>query len=83
MVWGGLWNLYGSVLLLVSFGCVFVDIPSLTAFIGSQFSWFSHQESIGPHHSFEALPLLFSVYWSCPILVVLGTFYLGCPALNL
>jgi hypothetical protein len=66
MVWGGLWNLYGgSVLLLVSFGCVFVDTPSLIAFIGGQFSWSSHQESIGPYHSFEALPLLFSVYLFC------------------
>jgi hypothetical protein len=62
---------------------VFVDIPSLTAFIGGQFSWSSHQESIGSHHSFEALPLLFSVYLSCPLLVVLGAFYLGCPALSL
>jgi hypothetical protein len=65
MVWGELWNLFGSVLLLVSFGCVFVDTPSLTAFIDGQFSWSSHQETIGPHHSFEALPLLFFVYLSC------------------
>jgi hypothetical protein len=65
MVWGELWNLYGSIILLVSFGCVFVDTSSLTAFIGGHFSWFSHQNSIGPHHSFEALPLLFSVYLFC------------------
>jgi hypothetical protein len=64
MVCGELWNPYGSVLLLVSFGCVFVDTPSLTAFIGSQFFWFLHQESIGPHYSFEALSLLFFVYLS-------------------
>jgi hypothetical protein len=81
MVWGELWNLFGSVLLLVSFGCVFVDTPSLTAFIDGQFSWSTHQETIGPHHSFEALPLLFFVI--CPVLMVLGALCLGCPALSL
>jgi hypothetical protein len=84
MIRVGLWNFYGSDILLGSFGCVFVDIPSLTAFIGGQFSWSSHQETIGPHHSFEALSLLFSVYLSGLILVVLGaSFCLGCPALSL
>jgi hypothetical protein len=81
MVWGKLWNLYGFVLLLVSFGCVFVDTPSLTAFIGGQFSWSSHQESIGLYYSFEVLPLLFSVY-----LFYFGgfrVFYLSCPTLSL
>ena len=52
MIWGELWNFYGYVLLLVLFGYVFVDIPSLTAFIGGQFSWSSYQESVDPHHSF-------------------------------
>jgi hypothetical protein len=82
MVRGGLWNCYGSVILLGSFGCVFIDIPSQTAFSGGQFSWSSHQETIGPHHSFEALPLLFSVYLFG--LFWLGaSFCLGCPALRL
>ena len=62
MIWGGLWNLHCFVLLLESFGCVFVDIPSLTVFIGSQFSWFLHKKSIDPCHLFDALSLLFFVY---------------------
>jgi hypothetical protein len=81
MVWGELWNLYGSVIFLVSFDCVFVDTPSLTAFIGGPFSWFSHQESIGSHHSFEALPFYF--LFTCPLLVVLGAFCMGSPTLSL
>jgi hypothetical protein len=82
VVRGGLQNFCGSVILLGSFGCVFVDIPSQTAFIGGQFSWSSYQETIGPHHSFEALPLLFSVYLSDLIFMVVGaSFCLGCPAL--
>jgi hypothetical protein len=64
MIWEGFWNLYCFVLLLESFGYAIVDTPSLTAFISGQFSWSPHQESIGPRHSFDALPLLFSVYLS-------------------
>jgi hypothetical protein len=81
MVWEELWNLYGSVIFLVSFGCVFVDTPCLTAFSGGPFSWSAHQESIGPHHSFEALPFYF--LFTCSFLVVLGAFIMGCPALCL
>ena len=40
-VWGGLLNLFSSVLL--PFGCV----PYLTALIGGQFSWSLCQETIG------------------------------------
>ena len=57
VVWGGLWNLFDYVFLLRSFGCTIFDTPSLTTFIGGQFSWYLHQESIGPHHSFDALSL--------------------------
>jgi hypothetical protein len=64
VVWGGLWNLFGFVLLLGSFGCVISHTPSLATFIGIQFSWTLHQESIGPCHSFDALPLLFFLYLS-------------------
>jgi hypothetical protein len=58
MVWEGFWNLYGFVILLESFGRVFVD-TRLTAFIGGQFSWSLHQGNIGLHHSFDALSLYF------------------------
>jgi hypothetical protein len=39
VVWGGLWNIFGYVLLLGSFGCAISDTPCLTAFIGDKFSW--------------------------------------------
>ena len=64
IVWEGLWNFFCYVFLLVLFGCAFVNTLSLTVFIDGQFSWSSHQESIGLYHSFKALPLLFSVYLS-------------------
>jgi len=57
-VWEGFWNLYGFVILLESFGRVFVD-TRLTAFIGGQFSWSLYQGNIGPRHSFDALSLYF------------------------
>ena len=68
LVWGGFWNLYGSIFLLVSFGCVFVDISSvdissLTAFIGGQFSWSSHQESINPQHYLLYFMFSYSVFF--------------------
>jgi hypothetical protein len=59
MVWGGFWNLYGFVLLLGSFGCAIIDTPSHTAFIGGQFSWSPHQETIGPCHSFDVFVFFF------------------------
>jgi hypothetical protein len=81
VVWGGLWNIFSFVLLLGSFSCAISDTPSLTAFIGGQFFWSLHQESIGPRHSFDVLPLLFSVYLSC--FGGLGSLCLGCLALSL